>query len=73
MMLFSVPLLIICKTLKKGLDRASKSGKFVKENKSMTPVLGINTASSCKKSLLTSEPSESLSENLLSANVHILS
>ena len=27
--------------LKKGLDRASKSGRFVKENKSMTPALGI--------------------------------
>ena len=24
---------------KRGLDRASKSGKFVKENKCMTPVL----------------------------------
>ena len=29
--------------LKIGLERATKSGKFVKENKSMTPILGINT------------------------------
>ena len=33
------------------MDRASKSGKFVKECESMTPVLGINTAS-CGKKLL---------------------
>ena len=35
--------------LKKGLDRASKSGKFLKEDKSMTPVgrtmLAIATSS----------------------------
>ena len=30
--------------LKRGLDRSSNSGKFAKVNKSITPVLGINTA-----------------------------
>ena len=30
---------------KRGLDRASKSRKFVKENISIIPVLGIKTAS----------------------------
>ena len=37
--------------LKRGLDRASKSVIFVKENKSMTPVLGKNIAC-CGKTLL---------------------
>ena len=36
---------------KRGLDRASKSGKFAKNNESMTPVLCINTAS-CGKNFL---------------------
>ena len=33
--------------LERGFDRASKSGKFLKESKRMAPVLGINTASCC--------------------------
>ena len=41
--------------LKKGFDRASRSGKFLKENKSMTPVLGISIASCGKKMLWVSE------------------
>ena len=45
----------------------SKSDKFVKENKIMTPVLGINTAS-CGKKLL--RISEYFSESLLSTNLH---
>ena len=40
---------------KRGLDRASKSGKFVKEYKSMIPVLGMNTVSCGKKLLRISE------------------
>ena len=36
-------------------DRASKSGKFVKENLSMIPVFGMNTASCGKKLLRISE------------------
>ena len=45
---------------------ASKSGKFVKENKSTAFVLGINTAS-CGEKLL--QTSEHFTESLLSTNL----
>ena len=41
--------------LKRSLDRASNSSKFVKKNKSMTPVLGVHNASCGKKLLWISE------------------
>ena len=56
--------------LEKGLDRASKSGKFVKENQNMTPVFGINTASSGKNLL---RISEHFTASLLSTNLHKMS
>ena len=49
------------KQLKRGLDRPSKSCKLMIENKSMTPVLCINTAS-CGRT-----------KSLLSTNMHKMS
>ena len=56
--------------LKGGLDRASISGLFVNENKSMTPVPDMDTAS-CGKEL--SRISEHFSESSLLTNLYELS
>ena len=57
-------------SLKRGLDRASKSGKFMKENKCAALVPGINTAVCGKKLLWVSEH---FSEGLLPANLRTVS